>query len=62
MELLAQLNRDGKTIVMVTHNPELARYASRVFVMDRGTIREHSAHYSCSWRETGTAPEPKDST
>ena len=29
MELLEQINRDGATIIMVTHDPELARRAPR---------------------------------
>jgi putative ABC transport system ATP-binding protein len=38
MELLADLHRSGHTILMVTHNPELTRYASRVIYMRDGTI------------------------
>lgn len=38
MELLADLHRQGHTILMVTHNPELTRYASRVIYMRDGTI------------------------
>lgn len=38
MELLADLHRQGNTILMVTHNPELTRYASRVIYMKDGTI------------------------
>ncbi len=40
MELLADLHRNGHTILMVTHNPELTRYASRVIYMRDGTIVE----------------------
>lgn len=40
MELLADLHRQGNTIMMVTHNPELTRYASRVIYMRDGTIVE----------------------
>lgn len=43
MHLFARLNRDGMTVVMVTHNPELARYATRMFRMDRGRLEEISA-------------------
>ena len=32
MDLLTQLNREGKTIVMVTHEPEIADYARRKIV------------------------------
>lgn len=38
MELLKQLNADGLTIVMVTHNQELARMAGRELRMRDGTI------------------------
>jgi putative ABC transport system ATP-binding protein len=38
MELLADLHKSGHTILMVTHNPELTRYASRVVFMHDGTI------------------------
>ncbi len=40
MELLADLHRGGHTILMVTHNPELTRYASRVIYMRDGVIVE----------------------
>lgn len=38
MELLADIHRQGNTILMVTHNPELTRYASRVIYMKDGTV------------------------
>lgn len=38
MELLSEVHRQGNTILMVTHNPELTRYASRVIYMYDGTI------------------------
>lgn len=38
MELLAELHATGSTILMVTHNPELTRYATRVLYMHDGTI------------------------
>ncbi|HSW78793.1 MAG TPA: ABC transporter ATP-binding protein [Candidatus Babeliales bacterium] len=38
MELLAEIHRQGNTILLVTHNPELTRYASRVIYMYDGTI------------------------
>ena len=36
--ILKELNRNGKTIVMVTHEPEMAAHASRVIVMRDGVI------------------------
>lgn len=38
MELLDKIHKDGNTILMVTHNPELTRYASRVIFMHDGAI------------------------
>lgn len=40
MELFRELNNEGITIVMVTHNPDLVSYGSRTFVMDRGVLEE----------------------
>lgn len=38
MELFADIHRQGNTILLVTHNPELTRYANRVIYMYDGTI------------------------
>jgi len=38
MELLGEVHRRGNTILMVTHNPELTRYAQRVLYMRDGYI------------------------
>ncbi len=38
MELLSELHQTGNTILMVTHNPELTRYADRVIYMHDGAI------------------------
>lgn len=38
MELLSDLHKVGHTILMVTHNPELTRYAGRVLFMHDGEI------------------------
>lgn len=40
MSLLKALNREGKTIVMVTHEPEIAAHAKRVIVLRDGEITE----------------------
>ena len=39
MELLKDIHEGGNTILMVTHNPELTRYASRVIYMKDGQIQ-----------------------
>ncbi|HEX7633497.1 MAG TPA: ABC transporter ATP-binding protein [Candidatus Saccharimonadales bacterium] len=38
MELLADIHKMGNTILFVTHNPELTRYATRVVYMHDGGI------------------------
>jgi putative ABC transport system ATP-binding protein len=43
MELFRDLNREGTTVVMVTHNPDLIPYATRIYGMDRGKLVERSA-------------------
>lgn len=42
MELLTELNNEGKTIIMVTHEPEIADYAKRKIVIRDGEITEDS--------------------
>lgn len=43
MELLKELNAEGKTIIMVTHEPEIAAYAKRQIVIRDGVISSDSA-------------------
>jgi putative ABC transport system ATP-binding protein len=45
MELLSEIHKTGNTILFVTHNPELTRYATRVVYMHDGSIvhDEHTA-------------------
>lgn len=38
MQLLADIHRVGSTVIFVTHNPELTRYATRVVYMHDGAI------------------------
>lgn len=38
MELLSEIHKQGNTVLMVTHNPTLTRYASRVVYMHDGVI------------------------
>ena len=43
--LLQTLNREhGKTIVMVTHDPKAAEYASHTLHLDKGVLVEQQAH------------------
>jgi putative ABC transport system ATP-binding protein len=39
MELLSEIHKSGNTIIFVTHNPELTRYATRVVYMQDGAIK-----------------------
>ncbi len=38
MELISEINKGGNTVLMVTHNPELTRYATRILYMHDGMI------------------------
>ncbi|GAB4137641.1 MAG: ABC transporter ATP-binding protein [Rhodothalassiaceae bacterium] len=41
LETIQLLNRDfGKTVVMVTHDPEAARFAKRILHLDKGSFQE----------------------
>jgi len=38
LNLFEQVNRDGHTIIMVTHSPDIARHAKRIVVLQDGEI------------------------
>lgn len=38
MELLSEIHKAGNTVLFVTHNPELTRYANRVLYMRDGAV------------------------
>jgi putative ABC transport system ATP-binding protein len=38
MELLTQLNQQGMTVVVVTHEPDVAAYASRTITFKDGKV------------------------
>jgi putative ABC transport system ATP-binding protein len=45
LTLLQVLNKEqGKTIVMVTHDPKAAEYATRTLHLDKGQLVENAAH------------------
>jgi putative ABC transport system ATP-binding protein len=44
MALLQRLNREGVTLAVVTHEPDIAGYARRVIVMRDGKIRTDERH------------------
>ena len=45
MQLLSELHREGVTIVMVTHDPQIARYADRICTMRDGSLSEGDTSY-----------------
>lgn len=44
MELLLQLNREGMTIIMVTHSPESAGYSNRILRVTDGKLVEDQSN------------------
>lgn len=42
MDLFRQLNDEGMTIVMITHDPEIAEYAARTVLIRDGILTENS--------------------
>src|SRR5512144_538642 len=44
MSLLSELHAEGKTIIMVTHDMNIARYASRICTMRDGILTEGEAY------------------
>lgn len=63
LDILTQLNQNfGKTIVMVTHDPEAARYAQRIWHLDKGNFTEETASSqpgSLSGSLSGSQPGPE---
>jgi putative ABC transport system ATP-binding protein len=64
MEELSDLHQKGNTIIMVTHNPNLTTYASRVITMLDGKIDTDTFRLPLPSRETvkrplGTLKKPK---
>lgn len=43
MDILSGLNREGRTIIMVTHNPEITKHCNRVIRMRDGRILDQSS-------------------
>ncbi len=45
MDYIKDINKMGKTIIMVTHGPEMFIYANRVFNMENGMLTEVTGSY-----------------
>lgn len=42
LNMFTRLNKDGRTIVMITHDPEIAKYADRIVLVKDGIIQNSS--------------------
>jgi ABC-type lipoprotein export system ATPase subunit len=38
LDFIAELNRDGKTVILITHDPNIAKRAGRIIRMEDGKI------------------------
>ncbi len=57
--LFQQLHRQGRTIIFVTHNPEIAKYSSRNIMLRDGKIREDKVNDNILDAEVALAALPK---
>lgn len=46
LDLLTELNRQGKTIILITHDPEVAKRSSRVYFLRDGVFTQSVEHFS----------------
>lgn len=58
MELFRQLNREGMTIIMVTHNPDLVSYGTQTYTMAGGRLSERDRSQNRG-REGHRTPDEK---
>lgn len=53
MKTFDQLNQEGATIVLITHDPEVARHAHRIITLRDGRIESDQAYENYKKPETG---------
>ena len=60
--LFQQLHAQGRTIIFVTHNPEIAQYSSRNIVLRDGLIREDTINDNilCAAEALAALPKPTE--
>lgn len=60
--LFQRLNAEGRTIVFVTHNPEIAQYSSRNIMLRDGKVREDTLNLSplSAAEALAALPKPQD--
>ena len=61
-EATGNLHREGRTIIFVTHNPEIARYSSRNIMLRDGKIRDdvENTHILSAREALEALPAPQD--
>ena len=57
--LFQELHRQGRTIIFVTHNPEIAQYSSRNIMLRDGKIREDAINNNILSAAEALAALPK---
>jgi putative ABC transport system ATP-binding protein len=57
--LFQKLHREGRTIIFVTHNPEIAQYSSRNIILRDGKIKEDTINHNILQAEEMLASLPK---
>ncbi len=60
--LLQQLHAEGKTIIFVTHNPEMASFSSRTIMLRDGMIQSDTYNANVSSAAKALAALPKINT
>jgi putative ABC transport system ATP-binding protein len=58
MSIFQQLNRQGITIIMVTHEPEVAEFTGRHIIFRDGLITSDTAHHAKDAVASGEANKP----
>ena len=60
--LFQRLHREGRTIIFVTHNPEIARYSSRNIMLRDGKVRDdvENTHILSAREALEALPAPQD--
>ncbi len=60
--LFQQLYKEGRTIIFVTHNPDIAQYSSRNIMLRDGKIRsdEQNTHILSAAEALAKLPKPID--